>query len=147
MPRTIGRWVLGAAAVGFACLVYAYLTLPDVRSLRTTNPATTMFMELRAAEAHANGKPAHRVQQWVTYARISPDLKRAVLVAEDDAFWQHEGVDFEQMQNHWSSTGRADGMRGGGDHATAGEEPLSIALEEPAAEDARAGDCAAAQPS
>src|SRR5262249_21270673 len=23
---------------------------------------------------------------------------RAVLVAEDDAFWQHEGVDFEQMQ-------------------------------------------------
>src|SRR5205814_4141920 len=28
----------------------------------------------------------------------SPDLKRAVLVAEDDAFWQHEGVDFEQLQ-------------------------------------------------
>src|SRR5205814_3347579 len=28
----------------------------------------------------------------------SPDLKRAVLVAEDDGFWQHEGVDFEQLQ-------------------------------------------------
>ena len=34
----------------------------------------------------------------MSYARISPDLKRAVLVAEDDAFWQHEGVDFEQLQ-------------------------------------------------
>jgi len=29
---------------------------------------------------------------------VSPDLKRAVLVAEDDAFWQHEGVDVEQLQ-------------------------------------------------
>ena len=32
------------------------------------------------------------------YRDISADLKRAVLVAEDDAFWKHEGVDFEQLQ-------------------------------------------------
>src|SRR6185437_1365389 len=36
--------------------------------------------------------------RWASYTRISPHLKRAVLVAEDDAFWQHEGVDFEQLQ-------------------------------------------------
>ena len=98
VPATVGQALLAAAAVGFACLVYAYLTLPDVRRLRAANPPSTYFMELRAAEAHNNGKPARRVQQWVPYSRISPDLKRAVLVAEDDAFWQHEGVDFEQMQ-------------------------------------------------
>jgi monofunctional biosynthetic peptidoglycan transglycosylase len=74
------------------------VTLPDVRPLRTANPSTTRFMELRAEEARARGKPVRRVQQWVSYVRISPDLKRAVLVAEDDAFWQHEGVDFEQLQ-------------------------------------------------
>jgi monofunctional biosynthetic peptidoglycan transglycosylase len=34
----------------------------------------------------------------VSYARISQNLKRAVLVTEDSAFWQHEGVDFEQLQ-------------------------------------------------
>jgi monofunctional biosynthetic peptidoglycan transglycosylase len=62
------------------------------------NPSTTRFMEIRAEEARAKGKPVRRVQQWVRYARISPDLKRAVLVAEDDAFWQHEGIDFEQLQ-------------------------------------------------
>src|SRR4051794_7270497 len=55
-------------------------------------------MELRDAESRAKGKPPRRVQRWVAYGRISPDLKRAVLVAEDDAFWQHEGVDFEQLQ-------------------------------------------------
>src|SRR4029079_17001582 len=96
--RTPSRWLLGLMAVGFALLVYVYLTLPDVRGLRTVNPSSTRFMELRAAEARAKGKPPRQIQQWVRYSRISPDLKRAVLVAEDDAFWQHEGVDFEQLQ-------------------------------------------------
>jgi monofunctional biosynthetic peptidoglycan transglycosylase len=96
--RMTARWLLGLAAAGFAFLAYIYLTLPDVRPLRTVNPSITRFMELRAQEARAKGKPVRRVQQWVRYSRISPDLKRAVLVAEDDAFWRHEGVDFEQLQ-------------------------------------------------
>jgi monofunctional glycosyltransferase len=98
MLRAIARWALGAAAIGFAWLAYSYLTLPDVRPLRTANPGTTAFIELRAAEARAKGRAPRRVQQWVSYSRLSPDLKRAVLVAEDDAFWQHEGVDFDQLQ-------------------------------------------------
>ena len=98
MVRTFGQWVAGAAAVGFACVAYAYLTLPDVRPLKGGNPATTAFIELRAAEARANGREPRRIQRWVGYRQISQDLKRAVLVAEDDAFWKHEGVDFEQLQ-------------------------------------------------
>src|SRR4051812_43007312 len=90
--------ILVVPAAAFAFLVYAYLTLPDVRPLKTANPTTTAFMELRDDEARAKGKTPRRVQRWVAYGRISADLKRAVLVAEDDAFWQHEGVDFEQMQ-------------------------------------------------
>jgi len=90
--------VAGAGAVVFGLLVYAYLTLPDVRPLITKNPETTAFMELRAGEAKAKGAPPRRLQRWVGYNRVSADLKRAVLVAEDDAFFQHEGVDFEQLQ-------------------------------------------------
>jgi len=96
--RAIGRSAIGVAAGGFCWLVYAYLTLPDVRPLRTTNPSTTAFIELRAAEARARGRPPRRVQQWVPYSRISPSLRRAVLVTEDDAFWQHDGVDLSQLQ-------------------------------------------------
>src|SRR5438552_4556461 len=55
-------------------------------------------MDLRAAEARAKGAAPRKVQRWVGYAHVSADLKRAVLVAEDDAFFQHEGVDFEQLQ-------------------------------------------------
>jgi monofunctional biosynthetic peptidoglycan transglycosylase len=98
MLATITRATLGAAAIGFACLVYGYLTLPDVRPLRTTNPATTAFIELRAAEARAKGKAPRRAQQWASYSNLSPDLKRAVVVTEDDAFWQHEGVDVGQLR-------------------------------------------------
>ena len=90
--------ILAVPALGFALLAYAYLTLPDVRPLRISNPTTTAFMERRDEEARAQGKTPRRVQRWASYGRISPDLKRAVLVAEDDAFWQHEGVDFEQLQ-------------------------------------------------
>ena len=90
--------MVGAIAVVFAYLGYVYLTLPDVRQLGTANPPTTAFMELRAREARGQGKEPRRVQRWVSYRRISPNLTRAVLVAEDGAFWQHEGVDLDELQ-------------------------------------------------
>ena len=96
--RTAGRWAAVAAAAGFACLSYIYLTLPDVRPLKTSNPTTTAFIELRAREARARGRTPRRIQHWVGYRSVSRNLTRAVLVAEDDAFWQHEGVDLEQLQ-------------------------------------------------
>jgi monofunctional biosynthetic peptidoglycan transglycosylase len=95
--RTL-KVIAEVGAVGFACLIYAYLTLPDVRPLVTSNPTTTAFIELRADEAREKGLKPRRVQRWVSYNHVSPELKRAVLVAEDDAFFQHEGVDFEQLQ-------------------------------------------------
>jgi monofunctional biosynthetic peptidoglycan transglycosylase len=96
--RQVSRWALIGGALGFGVLAYIYLTLPDVRPLATANPPTTAFIELRAAEARAAGKAPRRTQRWVAYERISPHLKRAVLVAEDSAFWRHGGVDVEQLK-------------------------------------------------
>ena len=90
--------VAAAAAFGFGYLCYLYLTLPDVRDLRTSNPATTAFIDLRAREARARGETPRRVQHWVSYQQISPSVKRAVLVAEDAAFWEHEGIDVEEIR-------------------------------------------------
>ena len=53
---------------------------------------------MRAAEAAREGKSTRRVQRWVPYSRISQNLKRAVLVAEDAAFWDHEGIDLEELR-------------------------------------------------
>jgi monofunctional biosynthetic peptidoglycan transglycosylase len=86
------------AALAFAFFAYVYVTLPDVRALARTNPARTAFMELREREAAQQGKRVRHYQVWVPYTRIAQNLKRAVLVAEDDAFWQHEGIDMEQLK-------------------------------------------------
>ena len=96
--KTLVRWLAGAAALAFGCVVYAYVTLPDVRALVSANPQTTAFMDLRDQEARTAGKEPRRVQRWVGYSRISPHLKRAVLVAEDAAFWDHDGVDYHELQ-------------------------------------------------
>jgi monofunctional glycosyltransferase len=96
--RRLIQIVLGIGACGFGFLAYVYLTLPDVAPLQADNPETTAFIEIRAAEARARGQAPRRLQTWVSYARIASSLKRAVLVAEDDAFWQHDGIDVKQIR-------------------------------------------------
>jgi monofunctional biosynthetic peptidoglycan transglycosylase len=93
-----GRVIAAACAAVFGYAIFLYLTLPDVRGLKRRNPETTAFMEIRGREAAARGEAPKRFQRWVTYGRISPNLTRAVLVAEDGAFWKHEGIDFAQLK-------------------------------------------------
>jgi monofunctional biosynthetic peptidoglycan transglycosylase len=112
--RWTGLCVAALAAAGFAYLAYVYLTLPDVRPLIKTNPMTTAFMDIRAAEAKAAGKPVRRAQRWVSYERISSHLKRAVLVTEDAAFFDHEGIDFDELEKSFELNWRkGQFLRGG----------------------------------
>jgi monofunctional biosynthetic peptidoglycan transglycosylase len=97
MPRA-GWWARAVPAAIFWFLAYIYLTVPDVRLLANENPSSTAFMELREAEARREHKELRHLYRWTPYARISGNLKRAVLVAEDSAFWDHEGIDFEQIK-------------------------------------------------
>jgi monofunctional biosynthetic peptidoglycan transglycosylase len=92
------RWSAVAGGLLFVYLGYVYLTLPDVRSLATVNPTTTAFMELRVREAQEGGRTFQIRQRWVPYNSISNTLRRAVLVAEDSAFFDHEGVDFKELR-------------------------------------------------
>jgi len=96
--RRLLRWLAAAGALVFAFLAYVYLTLPDVRPLAVGNPGQTAFMRLRAREAKADGRTWRPVQRWVPYARISPNLRRAVLAAEDDGFFEHDGIDMAQIR-------------------------------------------------
>jgi monofunctional biosynthetic peptidoglycan transglycosylase len=94
----VTRGLTVVAVAGFSCLSYSWIMLPDVRVLRQQNPASTAFMRIRADEARRAARPERAVQRWMPYSRISPLLKRAVLVAEDAAFWEHEGVDFDELR-------------------------------------------------
>jgi len=114
MFRWAWRIVVGTAGVLFALIAYTWLTLPDVRPLRTQMPPTTAFMRMRADEATAAGRPVVFVHRVVRYGRISPTLVRAVLVAEDAAFFEHDGVDYDELKEsieiNWA---RGQFLRGG----------------------------------
>ena len=55
-------------------------------------------MAQRMDELRAKGSKAALQYRWVPYARISPQLKRAMIAAEDAKFVDHEGFDWEGIQ-------------------------------------------------
>ena len=62
------------------------------------NPDTTRFMEIRLGELQVKDPQAQLKKQWVSYGKISPHLKRAIIAAEDAKFVDHEGFDWEGIQ-------------------------------------------------
>ncbi|MCU1244372.1 MAG: mrcA 3 [Acidobacteria bacterium] len=86
-------------------VAYEWLTFPDTAVLAKEPPKTTAFMERRKAELREQGKDDTLKWSWTPYSNISPYLRRAVLVAEDDTFYEHGGVDTaamkEALQRDW----------------------------------------------
>ena len=62
------------------------------------DPGMTRFMEIRLDEARAKNPKAQQHHLWLSYGKISIQLKRAVIAAEDDKFIDHEGFDWEGIQ-------------------------------------------------
>ena len=92
------RVLLVLAAILVIWLAYELITFPDVAALAKAPPKTTAFMEQRKKQLRKAGKSDKLEWQWVAYGRISPNLRRGVLVAEDNSFYEHEGVDVEGMK-------------------------------------------------
>ena len=100
ISRLDRRVVVAAAAVALILLVWlawTWITLPDVSALRTTNPETTAFID-RYREARREAGESDAVA-WspVPYARISPNLTRAVIASEDTEFFFHDGFSSHEL--------------------------------------------------
>jgi monofunctional glycosyltransferase len=74
---------------------YSVASVPDVSGLKAKNPTVTALMEQRASEQNTKARP---LRTWVSYNKVSPHLRNAVLVAEDGAFFQHSGVDLHELK-------------------------------------------------
>jgi monofunctional biosynthetic peptidoglycan transglycosylase len=61
-------------------------------------PQNTSFMQARLERLREKDPAAKLKQRWASYARISDELKRAVIVAEDAKFSEHDGFDWEGIQ-------------------------------------------------
>ncbi len=62
------------------------------------NPDVTSFMQHRVEKMREKNPRATLRHEWVTYNRISINLKRAIIAAEDAKFLDHEGFDWEGIQ-------------------------------------------------
>lgn len=65
---------------------------------RDHDPSTSAFMDAGLSRLQHKKPSAELRHQWVSYDRISPHLKRAVVTAEDSKFADHEGFDIEGIQ-------------------------------------------------
>jgi monofunctional biosynthetic peptidoglycan transglycosylase len=101
-----------------AWLAYEILTFPDVSKLEKEPPKTTAFMEQRKEQLRDEGKSDELEWKWVSYGRISPSLRRAVLVAEDDSFYEHEGVDIDAMKEAFERNWKRRRLAAGGSTIT-----------------------------
>lgn len=96
------RLIVISSAVFAAYLVIsiamALIHLPGIEALARRNPEKTALMEQRAREARSKKRPYRASQVFISYGSISPYLKRAVLVAEDAAFFSHQGIDYDELK-------------------------------------------------
>lgn len=85
--------VLGALDIG------RYLIYPNINDLKKIQPIPTAFMEYREDQWAQENRDMHITQQWVSMDKISPNIIKAVLIGEDDGFWNHDGFDVKGMEN------------------------------------------------
>ena len=89
-------WIAVAAIAIFLAVQLAFFA--RVWWWRDHDPEATAFMKARLAQMREKNPRAQLQHRWVVYARISDNLKRAIVVAEDSRFIEHEGFDWEAIE-------------------------------------------------
>ncbi len=97
--KKIWRWIWKGAVIGILLLfVYQVWIFAHLLWWIKFNPSTTSFMENRLAIMREINPDARLQHQWVPYSKISNNLKRALVAAEDANFVDHEGFDWDGIQ-------------------------------------------------
>ena len=84
--------------LGIIILVYQLWIFLHICWWVNHNPSTSAFMEDRLEVLQEDNPDAVLKHRWVDYKKISPNLKRALIAAEDAKFVEHEGFDWEGIQ-------------------------------------------------
>jgi monofunctional glycosyltransferase len=97
--RSGWRLVLWSLAAFVLLLVLVQLWFAgNVLYLKHFNPDSTAFMRQRLSALRMQNPSATLKYEWVDYAKVSTNLKRALVASEDAKFIDHEGFDWEGIQ-------------------------------------------------
>ena len=115
MKKTTKSLIWRGFAVLFGIVVlYQIWLFGQVVYLNFFNPSSSAFMETRLEILQEKNPQAALRHQWVSYERISNNLKRAIVSAEDDKFLEHEGFDFEAIQKAYEKNMKKGKFAAGG---------------------------------
>ena len=115
----IGRAILYVvAAIAAVAFLWLAWIAAHIAWYRYQPPAETAFMAQRMDELRAKNDKAMLQYRWVPYARISPQLKRAMIAAEDARFAEHGGFDWEGIRNAFERNRKSGRVVGGGSTIT-----------------------------
>jgi monofunctional biosynthetic peptidoglycan transglycosylase len=106
----------GAAVAGLA--VYEFWFLAQILYWVDHNPGSTSVMEARLEALRERDPGAALEHSWVPYGRISRELKRAIITAEDQKFIDHDGFDWEGIQRALEKNQRRGKIVAGGSTIT-----------------------------
>jgi monofunctional biosynthetic peptidoglycan transglycosylase len=99
------------------CLVLAWLwilaTATGVAFRGVVDPSTTAFMQERHLDLLSKHQPADIDYRWTDYADISPDMRLAVVTAEDQTFPTHHGFNWDAMGAALEHNAQHHKVRGG----------------------------------
>ena len=100
MAHLSGWRIFRTAVRAVLVLVLAFyaLCLGGLAAMRWVNPPTTAVQTERRIAAWWHHKSYRKRQTFVPLSRISPELQHAVISAEDGRFYQHHGIDWEEVQ-------------------------------------------------
>jgi monofunctional glycosyltransferase len=100
MKKALWRWSGRALLLVFGVLLlYHAWIFGHVLWWNWFNPSTSSFMEQRLEALQEKNPRAKLRHKWVPYSRISLNLKRALVAAEDANFMEHEGFDWDAIQS------------------------------------------------
>jgi monofunctional biosynthetic peptidoglycan transglycosylase len=100
MKKRVWRWAARVAlfALGLV-LLYHLWVFAQVLWWSWFNPSSSAFMSQRLEIMQEKNPEAKLRHKWVDYDKISLNLKRALVAAEDANFMEHEGFDWDAIQH------------------------------------------------
>jgi monofunctional biosynthetic peptidoglycan transglycosylase len=98
-PLSLNGYITRGLALFFMLLfAYQLWILIHICWWINFNPSSSAFMEDRLDIIQEKNPDAALKHKWVSYAKISTNLKRAVIASEDAKFLDHEGFDWEGIE-------------------------------------------------
>ncbi|HEY1103653.1 MAG TPA: monofunctional biosynthetic peptidoglycan transglycosylase [Burkholderiaceae bacterium] len=103
--RTLLRWLWWTVVALLALQLYF---VGRIALMALVDPQSTSFQRSEMWRIATEKGQLRWRQQWVPYAQISDNLKRAVIASEDDAFANHDGVQWDAIEKAWQKNAKAE---------------------------------------